>query len=122
MEIPEDISKVGWYKHGAAPGSKGGTTVIVGHRDSVSPEPGAFHVLDKLIVGDLVYVRYSNYTSFYRVKKVKTIKKNNFYKISQRVFALSGKPKIKLISCIGPYDKNNGGYQNNIIVVAELLV
>jgi sortase A len=93
----------------------------VGHRDSVSPEPGAFHGLDRLIVGDLVYVRYENYTSFYKIKKIKIVNKNEFYKISDKVFSLSGKPKINLISCIGPYDKNNGGYQNNIIVVADLL-
>jgi len=93
----------------------------VGHRDSVSPEPGAFHGLDRLIVGDLVYVRYSNYTSFYKVKKIKIVKKDEFYRISEQVFTLSGKPKINLISCIVPYEQSNGGYQNNIIIVADLL-
>jgi LPXTG-site transpeptidase (sortase) family protein len=100
---------------------KGGTTVIVGHRDSVSPEPGAFHGLNNLILGNLVYVQYGNYTSFYRIKNIKIVKKDEFYRISQKVFTLSGNPKLALISCIGPYEKNNGGYQNNIIVVAELL-
>ena len=112
---------MGWYKHGAAPGSKRGTTVIVGHRDSFNPEPGAFYYLNKIETGDLIHLQYKNYTIFYSVKKIKIVRKNYFYKISQQIFTISGKPKLALISCTGIYEKNNGGYQNNIIIIAELL-
>jgi LPXTG-site transpeptidase (sortase) family protein len=112
---------VGWYKYGAAPGSKGGSTVIVGHRDGTDPEPGAFYYLNKLNSKNSIVVEYLNYTAIYAVKSVNIISKKNFYKISKDIFSLKGKPRITLISCIGPYDKNKGGYQKNIIVTAEPL-
>ncbi len=120
IQIPDDISKVGWYKHGAAPGSKGGSVVIVGHRDSDDPEPGAFYFLNNLMINDSIIINYSNYTLSYKVKKIKIINKNQFYKISKDVFSLTGRPRLALISCFGPYKKNIG-YENNIVVIADML-
>jgi LPXTG-site transpeptidase (sortase) family protein len=93
----------------------------VGHRDSSDPEPGAFYFLNRMLVGDLIIISYQNYTVSYKVKEIKTIDKDKLYKVSKEVFSLSGKPRLNLISCFGFYDKNNGGYQKNIIVVAEKL-
>jgi LPXTG-site transpeptidase (sortase) family protein len=121
INIPENVSTVGWYKHGAAPGSKGGSVVIVGHRDDTDPEPGAFYSINKLKKGHMIIIEYNNYTLFYTVKYINLIDKNMFYKISNKVFSLTGKPKLRLISCIGPYNKKWGGYKQNIIVTAEPL-
>ena len=121
IEIPEDISVVGWYKYGATPGSKGGSTVIVGHRDGTDPEPGAFYSLEKIRVKNSIVIEYLDYTLLYVVKDVAVIEKSKLSKISKDIFYSNGKTKIVLISCIGPYDKKNGGYQRNIIVTAELL-
>ena len=121
LSIPENISTVGWYRHGAAPGSKGGSTVIVGHRDGIDPEPGAFYYIGKLRLSDLIVIRYKNYTAMYQVKNIKLIDRNKFYRISKEVFSLTGNPRVRLISCIGPYDKKWGGYKQNVIVTATPL-
>ena len=125
IDIPEDISKVGWYKHGAAPGSTGGSSVIVGHRDGISPEPGAFYYLDKVNVGDSIIIDQSNYstnstnrTNVYMVSSILKIDKKRFYNVANGVFSLNGSPKLRLISCIGPYHEKWGGYKRNIIITA----
>ena len=125
IEIPDDISKVGWYKYGAAPGSQGGSTVIVGHRDGENPEPGAFYSLDRIEIGDPIIIDQSknidqsNYTTItYKVIKILKIDKKKFYTVANKIFSLQGKPTLNLISCIGPYDKKWGGYKQNIIITA----
>lgn len=122
IEIPEDISVVGWYKYGAAPGSRGGSSVIVGHRDGISPEPGAFYYLDKVKVGDLIIIDQSNYIiNKYIVSKILRIDKESFSDVANGIFSLKGKPKLRLISCIGPYHEKWGGYKRNIIITATLI-
>ena len=122
IDIPEDISKVGWYKYGAAPGSTGGSSVIVGHRDGISPEPGAFYYLDRLRIGDSIIIDQSNYiTNTYIVSNIMRVDKKSFHNVSKGMFSLSGSPRIRLISCIGPYHEKWGGYKRNIIVTATLL-
>ena len=39
----------------------------------------------------------------------------------EKYFAVDGQHKLVLISCGGYYDRNNGGYQDNVIVTAEPL-
>ena len=36
----------------------------------------------------------------------------------EELFAIDGPPRLTLISCGGYYDKDNGGYQENIVVTA----
>ena len=123
IDIPEDISEVGWYKHGAAPGSTGGSSVIVGHRDGISPEPGAFYYLDKVNVGDSIIIDQSNYsTNTYIVSSILKIDKKKFYNVANGVFSLNGSPKLRLISCIGPYHEKWGGYKRNIIITATPVI
>jgi len=122
IDIPEDISKVGWYKYGAAPGSTGGSSVIVGHRDGISPEPGAFYYLDKVKIGDSIIIDQSNYSiSTYKVSKILEIDKKKFYTVANGIFSTKGRSRVNLISCIGPYHEKWGGYKRNIIITATLL-
>jgi len=64
---------------------------------------------------------YNNYTLIYTVKSVNVVDKNMFSKISKEIFSLSGMPRLRLISCIGPYNKKWGGYKQNVIVTATPL-
>jgi hypothetical protein len=36
----------------------------------------------------------------------------------EELFAVDGPPRLTLISCGGYYDKDNGGYQDNVVVTA----
>lgn len=121
MEIPEDISKVGWYKYRAAPGSNGGSTILVGHRDGMGPEPGAFYKLETLQVGDEVYVSHNNYTIKYSIVNVILVKKNELFKKSNMIFDDDGAPKLVMITCGGGYDFEELSYKKNVIVIAKPL-
>ena len=118
--IPEDIRKVGWYRLGVPPGVDRGNAVIVGHRDGSGYRKGAFYYLDTLKPGQVVSVTTSGKRTLrYRVESVKSILKKGLP--YEKYFAVDGKHKLVLISCGGVYDRNNGGYQDNVIVTAEPL-
>lgn len=118
--IPEDIRKVGWYRLGVPPGVNRGNAVIVGHRDGSGYRKGAFYYLGTMKPGQVVSVQTSaKRTLKYRVESVRSIRKKGLP--YEKYFAVDGKHKLVLISCGGYYDRNNGGYQDNVIVTAEPL-
>ena len=55
----------------------------------------------------------------YRVVSTKSLLKKRLP--YEKYFAVDGRHNLVLISCGGYYDRNNGGYQDNIIVIAEPL-
>jgi sortase (surface protein transpeptidase) len=127
--VPSNIQKVGWYKYGARPGSARGSTVLVGHRDGTSPEPGVFYHIGSLKSGDIIIVvsdgshggnngNVSAVKTTYKVKSKQFLPKKLFSAHAGKIFALDGKHRLVLISCSGEYDANRGGYQDNVIVTA----
>ena len=118
--IPEDIKRVGWYRLGVPPGVDRGNAVIVGHRDGSGYRKGAFYYLGTMKPGQVVTVTTSKGKQLkYRVESVRSILKKRLP--YEKYFAVDGKPRLVLISCGGVYDRNNGGYQDNVIVTATPL-
>jgi LPXTG-site transpeptidase (sortase) family protein len=119
MEIPEDISKVGWFVGSAAPGQTNGSAVLVGHRDGVEGGRGAFYGIEKLNHGDQIMVTTSGGSRLhYSVIEVDVVDKDRIPEIADFVFATNGDPRLTLITCGGAYDSEDGGYQANVIVTA----
>ena len=117
IEIPEDIRNVGWYKLGVPPGVDRGSAVLVAHRDGREQGRGVFYSLGSLNVGDKVTVKTSAGEDLpYRVVSRELIKKKRLP--YEELFAVDGDPRLTLISCGGYYDRNNGGYQDNVVVTA----
>ena len=118
--IPEDIRRVGWYRLGVPPGVNRGNAVIVGHRDGSGYRRGAFYSLGSMRPGQVVTIRTSGKRDLrYRVISTKSLLKKRLP--YEKYFAVDGKHRLVLISCGGAYDRNNGGYQDNVIVTAEPL-
>jgi LPXTG-site transpeptidase (sortase) family protein len=119
LEIPEDISEVGWFKYGPAPGSSQGSSVLVAHRDGTSEGRGVFFPLDSVDEGTKVnVVTESGSVVRYRVVSVEGIQKSTFDTEIEEFFTGSGKPRLTLITCGGAYEEDNGGYQANVVVTA----
>ena len=119
MEIPEDISNVGWFIGSAPPGDSEGATLLVGHRDGVEDGKGAFYGLSTLSAGDLITVK----TEFgeqlrYQVQSIDTVDKKRLPQIASQVFSTTGDPRLVLVTCGGSYVREAGGYQANVIVTA----
>ena len=119
VEVPDDISEVGWYEYSAAPGSAAGASVIVGHRDGRVDGHGAFYGIASLHEGDRITItRDDGSTVAYRVTALRALQKSVFAEHAEQIFALDGPPRLRLISCGGYYDADRGGYQSNVIVTA----
>lgn len=119
MQIPEEISTIGWYSKGVSPGSEQGSAVLVGHRDGVEGGRGAFYGIEELESGDRITVTLSDGNRLkYLVKTVSVVDKDSIPAMAEYVFATDGDPRLTLITCGGPYEKADGGYQANVIVTA----
>ena len=121
VEIPEDVARVGWYKFGAAPGAATGSAVIVGHRDGFDMGAGALYRLSELSLGEVVKVeREDGSVMTYVVTSREAIDKEALP--SDQLFSEEGDPRLTLISCIGYFDRDRGGYLQNIVVTATPIV
>ncbi|MEU6273768.1 class F sortase [Streptomyces populi] len=117
MEIPEDPRRVGWYRFSPPPGSRQGSTVLVGHVDSDGRGLGVLVVLNRVRPGDQVLIKRTDGTTVeYHVTSRRTIGKSRL--AQSGAFALDGPAVLTLITCTGPYLPDAGGYQNNLIVTA----
>ena len=117
IEIPEDIRYVGWYELGVPPGVDRGSAVLVAHRDGREQGRGVFYSLGNLSPGDKVFVKTTEGIELpYKVVSRESIRKKSLP--YEELFAVDGDPRLTLISCGGYYDRNNGGYQDNVVVTA----
>ena len=119
MEIPHDISTIGWYELGVMPGETG-TAVLAGHVDSRSQGRGAFWDLRTTGVGDLVSVDHEDgTTSDWRVT-ARTVYGKEELPIAD-IFTRFGDTRLVLITCGGAFDNTTQHYEDNIVVYAEPL-
>ncbi|GAA1924822.1 hypothetical protein GCM10009716_36390 [Streptomyces sodiiphilus] len=116
VEIPEDAARTGWYRFGPAPGSAAGSAVIVGHVDDRTGDLGVLAALYEVRPGDEVSVERSGAPPVrYEVTARRVVPKEE---LPEEVFRRDGSPVLTLITCAGPYDRDNGGYRSNMVVTA----
>ncbi len=115
-EIPEDVSRVGWYQYGAAPGDGDGSVALMGHRDSRGGR-GALFDLPTVAVGSIVTVTdQAGVAHQYRVTSNESIAKKVVPLAD--LFDRDGPPRLVVISCGGDYVKEQGGYLDNVVLTA----
>lgn len=121
VEIPEDVSRVGWYRFGSDPAQGAGSTVIVGHRDGFDRGAGAFYSISGLDVGDVIDVELADGSlREYEVVAREVVAKNLLP--TSDFFAENGPERLTLISCIGYFDRDGDGYRENVVVTAVPVV
>ncbi|MYW44698.1 class F sortase [Streptomyces sp. SID486] len=112
-----DTNLVGWYADGASPG-EAGTAIIAGHVDTVT-SAAVFANLDELEPGDRFSVeRADGRTAEFVVDDAETFAKDDFP--SDRVYADTSRPEVRLITCAGDYDHDVRDYTDNLVVFAHL--
>ena len=120
LEIPQDIDVIGWYRFGPTPAWGSGSTVLVGHRDSLTQGHGAFYNLGLLGPGDhFALIDSMGRRIEYDVVARAVISKQDFADRSGELFATDGPARVRLISCGGYYDRDLGGYQANVVITAR---
>lgn len=91
--------------------------MIVGHRDGFDEGPGAFYSVSALEPGDIVELQLEDGNA----RKYEVVSREAIDRAllpSDDVFNEDGPERLTLISCIGYFDRDNGGYQQNVVVTA----
>ncbi|MFE6228376.1 MULTISPECIES: class F sortase [unclassified Streptomyces] len=113
---PEHPGRAGWYTGAVTPGEPG-TAVVVGHVDTPTG-PAVFHALGSLTRGRTVEIRRADgRTAVFTVHGVELVPKDGFP--ADRVYASTGTPELRVITCGGPYTRA-AGYTGNVVVSARL--
>jgi LPXTG-site transpeptidase (sortase) family protein len=116
MDVPGNVTEVGWYKFGPAPGEPG-SAVLAAHVDLARQGPGVFFNLRTLTPGDVVLVDFDDGTTeSYRVQ-ARTIYEKTELPIDT-IFSRGGPPVLTLITCGGGFNRDVGSYDSNVVVYA----
>lgn len=117
VEVPEDVSRAGWYRFSSKPGSGEGSTVIVAHVDGVDQGAGVFYDLRKVRPGDTVTLtRADERTVTYEIVAREIFDKDRVP--LRELFSRSGPERLTLITCGGPFDPASLEYTDNVVVTA----
>jgi sortase (surface protein transpeptidase) len=116
MEVPADFGQAGWFTPGPRPG-RVGPAVIAGHVDSRTG-PAVFFRLPELEVGDEIDVHGEDgEVVTFVVRASEQHAKDDFP--TERVYAGTPGPELRLITCGGVFDQSERSYRDNLIVYAE---
>jgi LPXTG-site transpeptidase (sortase) family protein len=115
MALPVSPEVAGWYRFGSAPDDPGGATVLAAHVDSKTGI-GPFVRLGSAKAGDTVEVWAGGARHAYRVTEVYRVDKTRVD--GDGLFAVTGSPRLHLVTCAGAYVPGSG-YTDNLVVVAE---
>lgn len=116
MDVPDNVTEAGWYKHGPSPGEPG-SAVLAAHVDLSGPGRGLFYDLDVLEVDDEVVVGYSDGES----RRFRVVARSTYLKSElplDVIFSREGDPVLTLITCGGGFSASEGSYDSNVVVYA----
>jgi hypothetical protein len=109
--------EAGWFEPGPSPGEFG-PAVLMGHVDTERSGPAVFYPLRELDAGDAVEVtREDGVVVAYTVTAVESYAKRRLP--YEDVFGVAPVPALRLITCGGEFDRESGGYTENLVVFAE---
>jgi sortase (surface protein transpeptidase) len=118
VQVPKTFSDTGWFRPGPEPGERG-AAVILGHVDS-RRGPAVFYRLRALRRGDVIRISLRNGSKIrFVVTGAKAVPKRHFP--TKLVYAKTGGPGLRLITCDGRFDSSTGHYVDNYIVFAKLI-
>ena len=117
MDVPKGPINVAWFELGPRPGENG-SAVIAGHSGWKDGVKAVFNNLDKLNIGDKIYVEDEfGATTTFVVQKVRTYDPKAD---TSSIFGSSdGKAHLNLITCVGFWDKVNKDSSNRLVVFAD---
>lgn len=116
MDVPDNITEVGWYEFGPSPGEPG-SAVLAAHVDLAGPGRGLFYHLDELEIGDEVQVSFDDGTS----RSFRVVGRSTYLKGElplDAIFSRSGDPILTLVTCGGGFSRSAGRYDSNVVVYA----
>lgn len=121
MEIPDNITDIGWYTGSPRPGEKG-NAIVTGHvaqiRRSVVTKPGVFFNLSQLRQGDTLFVQNDKgVTTTFVVRESRLYDPNAD---ATDVFtSKDDRAHLVLITCEGTWNQDLLSYSQRLVVFAD---
>jgi len=117
MELPATAYAVGWYRFGARPADRSGTTVLAGHVDTRAEGLGPLAALRGVEEGTEIELAAGDGTTRrYAATDVEVIRKARVP--LEQIFAREGPETLVVITCGGPYSRSTG-YRDNVVLTAS---
>jgi len=118
MESPEEPSDAAWFKLGPSPGDNG-NSVITGHT-GWRIGPALFDDLDKLKVGDKVYVENEEgETLVFVVREMRVYGANEI--VPEVWNNKEDSAHLNLITCSGAWNVSTGTFEKRLVVFTDLV-
>lgn len=115
LEVPDNPRMLGWWHDGAHPGSHLGTVVIVGHVDTARDGAGALFQLSQARPGQQVVLDTDEGPQRYVITALRSYSKSD---LPAEVFATTGRARLVMITCGGPFDTRTRQYADNVVAYA----
>jgi len=117
MDVPAGSVDVAWFALGPHPGQTG-SAVIGGHYGIRNGVPFVFYDLDKLKIGDKVYILDDgDSTLAFVVRSIKSFDRNAD---ATPVFvSTDGLAHLNLITCEGVWNQVNGNYPQRLVIFTD---
>ena len=120
MDVPANVSEVGWYRFGPKPGEPG-SAVLAAHVDLEGYGPGVFFDLAVLEPGDRIEIVYADDSErTFEVEARATYLKDELP--LDVIFSREGPPALTLVTCGGDFNSRISSYDSNVVVYARPLV
>ncbi len=117
MDVPKDITHVGWFDLGPRPGENG-SSVIAGHYGWKNNMPSVFDNLYKLHKGDKIYIEDDKGATISFV--VRASRRYDPKENASDVFdSPDGKPHLNLITCEGVWNNVFKSYSKRLVVFTD---
>ncbi len=110
---PRELTVVGWWSEGAAPGDASGSAVLVGH--SARAGGGVFDDVGELQPGDTIEVLGASGGLTYAVDSVEVLSKEDLARNAEEIFDQSGPGRLVVITC---EDFDGKAWRSNIVTIA----
>lgn len=118
LSLPDDVDHAGWWRDGARLGDRFGAVVLAAHVDSFAEGIGPIAELLGAVPGDELHLRSRSLAQDYVVTSADLVPVASLAGLAP-LMSFTGGDRLVLITCGGPYDAARGGYQDNLVVVAE---
>jgi LPXTG-site transpeptidase (sortase) family protein len=120
VAVPEGPVDVSWFDRGPLPGQIG-ISVIVGHMGWLHNAPAVFDDLDKIRVGDKIFVEDEN--GVVAAFEVRSLRTYGEHEDDSDVFSSSdGKSHLNLITCGGVWVRSEQRYSERFVVFSDLII
>lgn len=120
LNLPTDVDRAGWWDGSSRIGDPYGTIVLAAHVDSVPKGIGPFAELLGTHPGMRLQLAGATRRQKFEIVSVR-LQPRASLSASSPVFSAYGDVRLVLITCGGPFDASQGGYRDNLIVVARPL-